>query len=64
MTFMARHKSECPKRYLEGDGHDGEDNNENNDVDNSKRTKYVPEKLVGVCPYCELKFSDLLGHIR
>ena len=29
-----------------------------------KRKKYVPQHLSGICPFCELKFSDLLGHIR
>ena len=30
----------------------------------SKSKKYVPVHLSGICPYCEHKFSDLLGHIR
>ena len=29
-----------------------------------KRKKYIPQHLSGICPFCELKFSDLLGHIR
>ncbi len=30
----------------------------------STKKKYVPVHLAGICPYCEFKFSDLLGHIR
>ena len=29
-----------------------------------KRKKYIPQHLAGICPFCGLKFSDLLGHIR
>ena len=28
------------------------------------KKKYVPEHLSGICPHCEFKFADLLGHIR
>ena len=28
------------------------------------KKKYVPVHLAGICPYCEFKFADLLGHIR
>ena len=33
-------------------------------ISTGKRKKYVPQHLAGICPFCELKFSDLLGHIR
>ena len=33
-------------------------------VSTGKRKKYKPQHLSGICPFCELKFSDLLGHIR
>ena len=53
---MAKHKSnECPRFIGEPDDHDQEDN---------VKKKYVPIHLSGTCPYCEYKFSDLLGHIR
>ena len=29
-----------------------------------KRKKYIPQHLSGICRFCELIFSDLLGHIR
>ena len=28
------------------------------------KRKHIPVHLSGICPYCELKFADLLGHIR
>ena len=33
-------------------------------ISTGKRKKYKPQHLSGICPFCELKFSDLLGHIR
>eukprot|EP00095_Tigriopus_kingsejongensis_P002958 snap_masked-scaffold243_size241480-processed-gene-1.11 protein:Tk02958 transcript:snap_masked-scaffold243_size241480-processed-gene-1.11-mRNA-1 annotation:"unnamed protein product" len=33
-------------------------------VDESRSKRYVPVHLSGICPFCDLKFSDLLGHIR
>jgi hypothetical protein len=47
--LMARHKSECPKTAK-------------NESKQSKR--YIPVHLSGICPFCDKKFSDLLGHIR
>lgn len=53
---LAKHKSsECPKLHDE----DLEENEEN-----VAKKKYVPVHLSGTCPFCEFKFSDLLGHIR
>lgn len=47
-AFMARHRSECPRTLVE----------------ENRSKRYVPVHLSGICPFCDLKFSDLLGHIR
>ena len=54
---LAKHKSnECPVAIKRANEEDAENE------DTKKR--YVPIHLSGTCPYCEYKFSDLLGHIR
>jgi hypothetical protein len=72
----ARHRSsECTKmKVLEatgGEADQAEDQQQNqNDPDDPDAqmtlvtNKYIPVHLAGTCPYCEYKFSDLLGHIR
>ena len=55
---LVKHKSsECPKLQNNEDVID-------QDVETGIKKKYVPVHLSGTCPYCEYKFSDLLGHIR
>ena len=80
LSTMARHKSECRSKKTslhdanceesamessskifgddEGDGEGG------GLIANGRSKKYIPEKLTGICPYCEYKFADLLGHVR
>ncbi len=70
--FMSRHvRFECPKLKgarpaTDDQGDFGRDDSDGNDSDGEggKRKKYVPVKMDGICPYCEFKFADLLGHLR
>ena len=41
----------------------GEESNDGVSRVKAKR-KHAAIHLAGICPYCELKFADLLGHIR
>ena len=52
-TRMASHRSECSKLLPKVD-----------QAVSYKSKKYVPVHVKGICPYCEYKFADLLGHIR
>ena len=59
---LVRHKnSDCPKLLEANVDNIPENNIEDGNV---TKKKYVPVHLAGTCPYCEYKFSDLLGHIR
>ena len=64
---LAKHKSsECPKLLNNDDVVDVVDTADPVEILESAppKKKYVPVHLSGTCPYCEYKFSDLLGHIR
>ncbi len=71
--FMSRHhRVECPKARAKTRKEDvddfGQELSEEDGNDDGEegggRKKYVPVKLEGICPFCEFKFADLLGHIR
>ena len=64
---LVKHKSsECPKLQNNDVLLDVVDNTDTNpvEIESGPKKKYVPVHLSGTCPYCEYKFSDLLGHIR
>jgi hypothetical protein len=68
-TMIARHKSECrhnnPPSSSNAAAAAADDLTDfEGPTMAEKSKKYVPVHLSGVCPYCEHKFSDLLGHIR
>ena len=78
--LMARHRSECRKlnqfrlqqqqQQREEEREETEEELEDGTtktvvvVRGARSKRYVPVHLSGICPFCELKFSDLLGHIR
>lgn len=55
-------------RTIKGIGADKiEDDEEDDEEGSSKKgrgNRGYPAHLAGICPYCDYKFSDLLGHIR
>ena len=72
---MSRHhRVDCPKsasaraklkkKREEDDDDDDFGGCSDEEEEGAAARKYVPVKLDGICPFCELKFADLLGHIR
>ncbi len=67
---MSRHlRLGCPKTVSKSNNTNGEEDNEEDgaedvekEIENKKKT--VGEKVQGICPFCEYKLMDLLGHIR
>ena len=63
LPFISRHKGEC-RGVLQIGTLLGDGVNAVTTTVESKSKKYVPVHMSGICPYCEHKFCDLLGHIR
>ncbi|CAB4055037.1 KRAB [Lepeophtheirus salmonis] len=66
---MSRHRAECKKHYqqrelLVEDEEEIFEEGIGEAVVKSSSKRYVPVHLSGICPYCQYKFCDLLGHIR
>jgi len=66
-----KHIPECPNskvalkiEAIEDKANDVEDANEQQLEFIKRPKKYIPIHLSGICPYCDYKYSDLLGHVR